>query len=182
MLPNIDESMNTSISLPISMMACLLNGTINKVYSSKWGGQTWYQYLYTLFSSLVATVVLYIWGDVVNISTYTVLLGGSFGLIVALQGLFMLKALRIGPYSYTIVVTSLSMLMPALSGCLFWGETLTFEQVIGIVLVIACFILSINKEESGRNITVQWLIMCGLTFLCGGSIGILQKIQQTSNY
>ena len=174
--------MNASLLLPISMLACLLQGTINKIYSGIWNDHAVCRYIYTLSTGLISAIILLAWGGIGHVSSFTLLLGLLFGIVTALQSVFLLQALELGSYAYTVVFTSLSMLIPTLSGCIFWGETIETQQVLGILFVIICLILSVERLDKKAGISLRWLMSSGGAFICGGMIGVLQKIHQSSSY
>jgi uncharacterized membrane protein len=70
-----------------------------------------------------------------------VLLAILFGTATALQGIAMLSAMRLGPVSYTMMFASFSTVITALSGALFFHETLTLLKGIGILLMLVSFVL-----------------------------------------
>ncbi len=115
-----------------------------------------------------------------GMSAFTLILGVVFGLLTAFAGVFELKALANGPMSFTILITTSSMILPAFSGALIWNESLSILKVIGTVMMIASAYFSAVKGE-GRT-SLKWLGYCMATFCCSGSIGITQKIQQNSAY
>lgn len=119
-----------------------------------------------------------------QLSTYSLLLGILFGLVTMIQSLVNIAALNVGPLAYTTVIISLATIIPALSGVIFWKESLSVLQIIGMVLMVGCFIFSVdNKKGEGKKpATVKWLIFCAIAFLCTGTIGVMQKIHQSSAY
>ena len=58
--------------------------------------------------------------------------------------MYYLKAFDIGPFSYTMVIASLSTIIPALSGFFFFNETISVVQIIGMILMVICFIFSVD--------------------------------------
>lgn len=172
--------METGLLLSISMLACLVNGTVYKIFISKWNGHNALRYLYTLVTGVVSTIILLLWGGIRTTSFFTIGLGVVFGIITALQSIFLLSALRIGPYAYTTVITFLSTLIPALSGYLFWNEEIGISQIFGMFLLVVCLILSVSRSADEKSANARWIISCGLAFLCTGLIGVMQKIHQTS--
>ena len=118
---------------------------------------------------------------------------GSFSLTSVLLGLLLgvanvaslngnLKALSIGPFSYTTVIIYLSAIIPTLSG-LFFGETISAVQYIGIVLMIICIVLSPEQtaDNKQKKATTKWLIYCLTASFFTGMIGIIQKVHQNSD-
>ena len=88
--------MNASLLLPISMLACLLQGTINKIYSGIWNDPAVCRYIYTLSTGLISAIILLAWGGIGHVSSFTLLLGLLFGIVTALQSVFLLQALELG--------------------------------------------------------------------------------------
>lgn len=115
-------------------------------------------------------------------SMYTILMGLGFGLITALSAIFDMKALECGPLSYTKVIVYCSMVLPSLSGAVFYGEEINTFQYVGIILMVLSFILAVDKRNDSTKANLKWFIYCILAFVLYGSIGIMQKVHQTSVY
>ncbi len=129
-----------------------------------------------------ALVVLFVSGGSFDFSVYSVLMGVAFGALCFFQMKTNLKALGMGPFSYTTVIVSLSAIIPTLSG-LFFGEKIDLFQYIGIALMVACILLS-NEKKSGeeKKGSALWLVLCLLSSLFNGFIGVFQKIHQKSGH
>ncbi len=115
-----------------------------------------------------------------GISGFTIGLGIAFGLITALSGVFELKAFACGPMSFTILIVTSSMILPAFSGAILWQEELSLTKLLGTILMIGSAYFTAVKGNGKAS--VRWLVYTIATFLCTGSIGIMQKIQQNSRY
>lgn len=113
-------------------------------------------------------------------SAYTVLLGIIFGMSTALCAILNMKALESGPLSYTNVIVSCAMVIPALSGMVLYGETVSVWQLAGIALMLASFICAVDKKGGGSGTSLRWLIYCLAAFLFSGAVGVMQKIHQNS--
>ena len=113
-----------------------------------------------------------------HISLYTAGLGLLFGIVTALSNLYKMLALREGPMHITLLITTSSMIIPALSG-IFFGETLSPAKLFIILILIGFIYLSLEKKGNQKT-NSKWFILCILAFVFQGSIGILQKIHQTS--
>lgn len=177
-----EKEMSVPITLAVSMGAALATSISRKYYSQKSAGGFMPTLVFSAGSSLLAALVLVLWGGVESLSLFTVGLGLLFGLIMTGQGIAMLKALEIGPMSYTTVIVSFSTLISALSGVAFFGESIGVWQWVGIALMLASFLLAVKEDSQEKSASFRWLIFCGITFLCTGGIGLMQKIHQTSAY
>ncbi|MBE5752054.1 MAG: hypothetical protein E7357_06535 [Clostridiales bacterium] len=168
------------VLLIISMSACLGGNIIQKYYASKSANGFMPVFLCNAISGIVSALVLLCWGGFGSVSVFTLLLGALFGLVVCVQGVATLLALRIGPMSFTTVIVSFSTVLTALSGALFWDEVLKPLQIVGIVLMAVSFVFAVEKESDEKSGSWKWLLLCLLAFVCSGGVGLMQKIHQTS--
>ena len=72
------------------------------------------------------------------------------------------------------------MILPTLSG-VFFGEKFSLFKILLVLILIYFIYLSIGKSKEGK-INKSWGIYCLLAFILIGSIGIIQKIHQTSSH
>lgn len=114
-------------------------------------------------------------------SVFTIVLGAVFGVVIASAQILNPKALETGPMSYTNLIGLCGMILPTFSGKIFWGEDITAAQYVGIALMLLSFVLGVNPKKDKR-MSVKWIIMCALIFVLNGGMGIIQKIDQTSDY
>lgn len=171
-----------ALPLIASMAACLLNGMIRKYLNDQYDDSLPARQLYNAVTCLVAAICLLLVGGIPQASPFTIFLALAFGLVTAVQQITTLQALTYGPYSYTSVICSLSTIIPALSGALLWGEPLGLSHVIGLLLMVVCFILSVDFSSEQKKTSLRWLIYCLVAFLCQGAIGVMQKWHQSTDY
>lgn len=166
------------------MTACWAGGVSCKYFTDHFSGKAAVRYVYNAVTALVAAVILFLWGGFGRVSVFTILLGTVFGIVTAIQQITNLKALETGPWAYTSVISSLSTLIPALSGVLIWKEQIGALQIVGMIFMVACLILSIDTKNDSekRKTTFKWLIFCAILFLCTGAIGVMQKWHQHSAF
>ena len=86
-----------------------------------------------------------------------------------------------GPWAYTSVIISLSAMIPALSGTLFWNERIVWPQIVGMVLMVGCLVLSVDNKPDQKKASFRWLSYCLIAFVCTGMIGVMQKWHQNSD-
>ena len=136
-----------------------------------------------LFNLFAYSVCVLIFGALAisgGISLFTALLGLIFGVVTALSNLYKMLALSSGPMHITLLVTTSSMIIPTLSG-IFFGEKFSPLKLCVVFILIAFIYLSMQKSK-GSKIQAQWILYCALAFLFQGSVGVLQKLHQTSEY
>ena len=135
------------------------------------------------FNIFVYAVCILIFGILTlngSLSLYTVLLGVLFGVVTALSNLYKMLALSKGPMHITLLITTSSMIIPTLSG-VFFGEKFSLFKILLVLILIYFIYLSIGKSKESK-INKSWGIYCLLAFILVGSIGIIQKIHQTSSH
>lgn len=172
--------MNHMILLAISLAACLGNCTLKKALTGTFIKDKATQHIYNGLTSVVAAIALLVAVGFSGFSAFTVILGILFGLITALQHLAHLKALELGSFSYTSVIISLSALIPTLSGAVIWDEKIYPIQIVGIILMTGCFILSVDLRADDKQFSFKWLFFCMMAFTGTGLIGLMQKWHQSS--
>ena len=170
------------ILLACSLFAVVLGTIIKKYYMKESTKGLTAVFLYNAITGCVSGFIIFLWGGIEKVSLFTLLLGIVFGLVTTLQTVTLLKAMEIGPMSYTTLINSFSTLIPTLSGALFFNEKIEIVHVLGIVLMIVSFILSVDKSKNKDSASIKWLIYSIIAFLCTGAIGVMQKIHQSSEF
>ena len=172
--------MSIPVTLIISLLAALCGGIAKKFYTERASSVLSGGFIFNAVSCLSAALVLLCWGGIGTASVFTVGLGVVFGAVTALQGITNISALQLGPMSYTSVIISFSTLISALSGVMFFDESLGWAQSVGIVLMLVSFVLAANSNGDEKRANFRWLIMCLITFAATGAIGVMQKAHQSS--
>ena len=138
--------------------------------------------LYSVLSAVTLAIIALCTGSLCLPSMYTIAMGVGYGVITALCAVFTMKGLETGPLSYTNVIVSCGMVIPSLSGMLFFGESISNGQYIGIALMIVSIVCAVDNSNKGSGMSVRWLLLCLGAFLTNGLIGLMQKIHQSSNF
>ena len=128
------------------MAACLAGGLISKYFLEKAPKNNFYTFLFNGAASAVVVPVLLCMGGFGEASAFTVLLGLAFGLTTALQAVTRMMALNVGPLSYTYVIITFSTVISALSGVMFFGESISLSQIVGIVLMLFSFYFAVKTS------------------------------------
>lgn len=134
-----------------------------------------------LFNIMVYSVCVALFGILLlkeKISAFTVLLGLLFGVVTALSNLFKMLSLSNGPMNLTLLVTTSSMVIPTMSG-VFFGEAFSPLKLCVVVVLIGFIYLSVSKSDDTKT-NKKWFLFCLLAFLFQGTVGVLQKIHQSS--
>ena len=171
----------TYLLLSVSMLSMVLqNGIFNSVSKSslKDKADRFYFNSYTYLICFLLFLLLAFSG---SFSIYSLGLGLLFGAVTMLSGYYKLSALSKGPMHITTLITSASMIIPAMSGAMFFGERFSVGKAFAIILLIFFIYISLKKDNN-TNFCKGWFVCIVLAFLFQGAIGILQKIHQTSSH
>lgn len=132
-----------------------------------------------LFFALTSVILLIVNRGLGEVNLITVLTGIAFGTIFIFTMNFNIIAMQTGPIGYSILIYKLNMLITMTVSMIFYGETISELQIIGILLLIVTFYLgSTARASQGKKMTLKWLIFALLSFLGGGALGVLIKTHQ----
>ena len=173
--------MDKWLMLAISMIACLIVTILRKKYTEKLTGMV-DVLAFNAVCSIVSVFVFLIFCGFGAVSYFTLILGIVFGAATAIACVTNLFAFQCGPMSYTTVIISFSTLISALSGVMFFGESLSVTQIVGIALMLASFVLAVKSEKGEKGANLKWLLLSIASFLSVGGIGVMQKVHQSSEF
>lgn len=154
---------------------CILNNVCKKDLES---GAHVYR-----FNTLSYAICILLFGIIAlsgGFSLFTVTFGLLFGVVTALSNYYKMLSLSLGPMHITLLITTSSMIIPTLSG-VFFGEKFSIAKLL-IVFVLIFFIYLSFEKKNDSHFNKKWLIFCLLAFILQGSIGVLQKIHQSSEH
>lgn len=132
------------------------------------------------FFMYIGSVIVLMFFKVEKTSTYTILLAFAFALAIWLNQYFFLKALKFGTMSFTTFIIGSGLVIPIIFGAIVWKENITLFQLILLILLIFSISLSLNLSKG--KVGLKWLGLAILSMLFLGAIGIIQTIQQESDY
>lgn len=105
----------------------------------------------------------------------------SFGFSVcyAFGTLMYILALGCGSMGITALLISYSLAVPTLYGLVFWNETLSAIQAIGIaILLVSLFLVREKREPEKKKLSFKWAIYMTIAFVGNGLCSIIQREQQ----
>lgn len=88
-------------------------------------------------------------------------------------------AIQCGSLSLTSLIVSYSLMIPALYGLIFLGETISFGFYPGILLLVISLLL-INKPGEKEPVHFKWILYVILAFFGNGMCTVFQKMQQVA--
>lgn len=136
-------------------------------------------YKFNFFLYLGSFVLLLFFG-VSGFSLFTAVMALLFALAVELNQYFLLKALKIGPMSFTNFIQCSSLIIPTLMGPVLWQETISTLQYGMLALLIVSMALALGLKREKMN--GKWLAYSFVSMAFLGAIGIIQSSHQMSAY
>lgn len=102
-----------------------------------------------------------------------------FAITYACGTLMYILAITCGSMGLTALIISYSLIIPTLYGIIFWNESLTTVQIIGIAaLCISLFLVREQPEPQKKAASLKWLIFMILAFIGNGACSVVQRQQQ----
>ena len=142
------EYLLLAASVLLNVLAC---GILRSAYCRKHVKNSADLHLFNAVSSVVTmaglALISALGGSLCMPSLYTALFGVLFGLVTAGCAISHMKALEIGPLSYTNVIGSCAMVIPALSGLVLYNEPVSLWQYVGMGLVLLALILAVDRRQ-----------------------------------
>ena len=164
--------------LSISSMVlynCLVNGVCKKDLKT-----TDHLHAFTSIFYAVCVALFAFMAFQGGISWYTVILGVVFGVATNLSAYYKMRSLSLGPMHITLLVTTSSMIVPAMSG-IFFGESFSIWKLLVVFILIFFIYLSFDNSD-GKKVNKAWFLFCVIAFIFQAAVGVLQKVHQSSEY
>lgn len=176
----------TTIPVPALLILCIACYTSSsffaKCYSSAYKGNSASAtpVYSSIFGLIVGTIVLTLGSGMrFSASLATWLYGLAAGIILFLFNLGSINASRTGSYALqSIFKCSGTVVVPTLFTVLFWGDRLLPHQFIGILIMLAAFVVINSKGLGGAQMSRRFLFWVVLLFVTNGVFGILMDAQQ----
>lgn len=133
-----------------------------------------------LFAAAVLLLLVLSGGIPDSAQQITLYLGLGYGVLLILSQWMLTKAMSHGSTSICSVVYSMGFLIPTVSGVLFWNESFTVFQLLGILSAVAVILLSAKRNPGETNSKTSFVPYILVAAAASGGLGILQKLQQSS--
>lgn len=104
----------------------------------------------------------------------------AFGLSYAAATVFVVLAIKCGSLAKTTLITSYSLMVPAMAGLIILREPLGIPMLVGMVLlVLSLWLTNHQKAAAGapkEKITAKWVVFVLLGFVGNGMCSTVQKL------
>ena len=119
--------------------------------------------------------------QLINISSFSLVLSVIFGFTVALTQIMQARAMGNGPTSIVSLIYSCGFLIPIFYGLLFLQEGVSVFQWLGIVLLMGALYLIVYKGDR-KSKALAWMPFAIIAMLGSGTNAVFQKIHQLSEF
>ena len=98
-----------------------------------------------------------------------------YAVCVLMSQISLMKAVEFGSVAISSLFYSFGFIIPTIWGCIYFKEGINALHIIGIVLILTSFIVSVDKKED-KPFDWKWLTaaLCGTLF--SGFVGVAQKL------
>ena len=174
----------SALLLALSTLLASLRNIMNKSFSGfSIKNREFFGLQATIFGCGSIALLLVNLFDFQGISLYTFFLALLYGGVLLSAQWFYTIALTKGKIAICATLYSFGFVFPTLAGFIVWDEEVTVFGILGILAVIPVLIISgTRKKEEKKTNSLGFLIPLIIALVCSGGLGILQKIQQTSEY
>ena len=134
---------------------------------------------------LCGAVSLVLFGKILfgSIAPITFIYAIIYGLLLILAQWFYTAALAGGNTALCSTVYSLGFILPTLSGAILWSESFSGSDLFGVLCAVsAVIILGFNPRTKEKTVKSYYFIPLIIAMLASGGLGIVQKLQQKSDY
>ena len=109
----------------------------------------------------------------------TLLCGAAYGVALAAYLFCKSQALATGPMAATTLIGCSSLVFQTLLGSVFWRETVTLAQILGVVLMLAAMLCSVDGglEKGGSR---RWKLYCAGLVIANTAVGMIFKLHQST--
>lgn len=133
-------------------------------------------FLFNFYVSIIWIIMLLgLLGKFPTFTPVTLFYGCLYGLFQGLFLFFKMQSMATGPISVTTLLGNCSLILSTALGIILFSETVSFWQIIGVLLLILAMVLT-TKSSDNMALTKKWGFYCTGFFIIAGSIGVIMKL------
>lgn len=154
-----------------------------KLSNIQFGTRSFFLYQSVLF--MCGGMALILFGKITwnGFAATTIVYAVLYGFLLILAQWFYTASLAKGNTALCSTVYSLGFILPTLSGAILWSEPFSLSDLFGVMCAVSAVIVSgvkpQLKEKKGKS---YYFIPLVIAMLASGGLGIVQKLQQKSDY
>lgn len=167
------------VLLGCSVVLAVVKSAFVKKHSSHAPDKNSPIFFFNLVAYGLATVMQLIVYGLPSFSWWTGLPAAGYAISCYLMQLFLMKSMAVGSMALSSLFCMYGMLIPTVAGPVFFGESFSVLQGIGVVLMILAIFFSVDVKKCESSSSKKWLIFALFTLLFSGMVGIFEKVHQT---
>ena len=154
-----------------------------KISDVRFGTKSFFLYQGFLFLSGAAALILFGKIQLTEIAISTVIYAIIYALLLIFAQWFYTAALADGNTGVCSTVYSMGFIFPTLSGAILWSESFSVIDAIGVLCAVSAVTVSgLRHGTHARSENSYYFIPLTIAMLSSGGLGIVQKLQQKSEY
>lgn len=114
-------------------------------------------------------------------SFYVLIMAMLYAICTVAGQVSYIKAVEKGDFSICSLLYSTGFVIPAICGAIIYDEKITAFQIIGLLILIASFVVS-RKIEGNAGSGKKWILFAIMAMGFSGLVGIIQKVFRMSDY
>ena len=116
-----------------------------------------------------------------TISQSTVVCAFFYAVIVIGLQTVLISAMSVGAMSTTSIFVMYGMIIPSISGPIFWKEAVGTLQIVGmLMMLLSLWLIQDKTTGEKRTVAKKWLVLAVIAFLLSGMAGVMEKIHQST--
>lgn len=119
-------------------------------------------------------------GGFAAVQQSTVMFGIAYGSATAVFLIGKMMAFSSGPITVTTLIGNCSLVIPTLFGLLYYRETASVWQLVGLAGILASLFLCVKTPGKTGTYSRRWLLWCLLLFLAAGAVSVVFKLYRAS--
>ena len=168
------------LSVVLSTCRNLLSKNLSEI---RFGTRNFFLFQGALFFCGAVGLVLFGKISFCAIAYQTLIYAAVYATFLIFAQWFYTAALAKGNTALCSTIYSLGFILPTLSGAILWSEPFSFFDLLGILCAVSAIIVSGRKVQAKRNTAKSYyFIPLLIAMLASGGLGIVQKLQQRSEF
>ena len=165
--------------LGCSVVLAVVKSAFVKKYSSHAPQKNSPIFFFNLVAYGLAAIIQLVVNGIPSLSLWIVLPAAGYALSCYLMQMFLMKSMAIGSMALSSLFCMYGMLIPTFAGPLFFGESFSIWQGVGVALMILAILFSADVRKGNSMTSKRWFVFALLTLLFSGMVGIFEKLHQT---
>lgn len=165
--------------LGCSVVLSVVKSAFVKKYSSHAPDKNSPIFFFNLIAYGIAALIQLAVYRLPSFSWWTVLPAAGYAISCYLMQMFLMKSMAIGSMALSSLFCMYGMLIPTVAGPIFFGESFSVWQGVGVALMILAIYFSSDIRKNETSTSKKWLTFALLTLLFSGMVGIFEKVHQT---